>query len=87
MKSSPFPTSNVLEPPADVAGATWLNVCGRSIFGVWRSPRKARRTALVFLHDGLGSIGTMRGFPNQIATELDLPAFVLDRPGYGRSGP
>ena len=87
MKPSPFPNSDVLDPPADVAGATWLNVCGRSIFGVWRSPRKAGRTALVFLHDGLGSVGTMRGFPMQIARELDLPAFVFDRPGYGRSGP
>ena len=79
------PHKGISDPPDDVAGATWLDVRGRPIFGVWRSPQAAGRPALVFLHDGLGSVGTMRQFPEQTGAEMDLPAFVFDRLGYGRS--
>ncbi|MEC7489973.1 MAG: alpha/beta hydrolase [Pseudomonadota bacterium] len=77
--------SQVSDPPDNVDGATWLTVQGRSIFGVWRCPPVDDRPSLVFLHDGLGSVGTMRRFPEQTASALDLPAFVFDRLGYGRS--
>ena len=55
------------------------------MFGVWRTPRVDGKPALVFLHDGLGSVGTMRAFPGQTGDAMGLPAFVFDRPGYGRS--
>jgi len=44
-----------------------------------------RRPWLVFLHEGLGSIGQWRDFPAQIAARTGLPALVYDRWGYGGS--
>ena len=85
MTTPTIPVSGISDPPDDVAGATWLDVRGRPIFGVWRTPPQDGRPALVFLHDGLGSVGTMRKFPEQTGTETGLPAFVFDRLGYGRS--
>jgi len=40
---------------------------------------------LVFLHEGLGSIGQWRDFPDRIARETGLPAIVYARFGYGQS--
>ena len=85
MTTPDFSHYNVSDPPDDVVGGTWLNVRGRPVFGVWRTPRSRGRPVLVFLHDGLGSVGTMRRFPEQIGEAMGLPAFVFDRPGYGRS--
>ncbi len=81
---SAFP-SGISDPPDDVAGAVRLTVDGRGIFGVWRRPAVARRPVLVFLHDGLGSVGTLRKFPAQLGEAMGLPAFAYDRLGYGRS--
>jgi pimeloyl-ACP methyl ester carboxylesterase len=39
----------------------------------------------VFLHDGLGSIESLRGFPEHLAEATGLAAFGYDRWGYGRS--
>jgi len=40
---------------------------------------------LVFLHEGLGSIPQWKGFPEVMATKMQLPALVYDRIGYGES--
>jgi pimeloyl-ACP methyl ester carboxylesterase len=41
---------------------------------------------LVFLHEGLGSIGLWRGFPHEVRTALGHPTtLVYSRHGYGRS--
>ncbi len=40
---------------------------------------------LVFLHEGLGSIGQWRDFPARIAQETGLAALVYARHGYGQS--
>ena len=85
MKTQNSPETCVSDPPDDVAGATWLEVRGRPIFGVWRRPPEEGKPVLVFLHDGLGSVGTMRHFPEQAGNAMELPAFVFDRLGYGRS--
>lgn len=42
---------------------------------------------LVFLHEGLGSIGQWRDFPRELARATGLCALVFDRPGFGGSGP
>jgi pimeloyl-ACP methyl ester carboxylesterase len=42
---------------------------------------------LVFLHEGLGSIGQWRAFPERLAERTGLAAFVYDRRGYGGSDP
>lgn len=43
--------------------------------------------ALVFLHEGLGSVAQWRDTPAAIARATGLPAFVYSRRGYGRSSP
>jgi pimeloyl-ACP methyl ester carboxylesterase len=41
--------------------------------------------ALVFLHEGLGSVAMWRDFPERLAQACGLPAFVYSRTNYGRS--
>jgi pimeloyl-ACP methyl ester carboxylesterase len=45
------------------------------------------RTSLVFLHEGLGSIGQWRDFPERLVERTGLPALLYDRWGYGGSDP
>ena len=40
---------------------------------------------LVFLHEGLGSVGLWRDFPDKLARRLGTPALVYSRFGYGES--
>jgi pimeloyl-ACP methyl ester carboxylesterase len=42
---------------------------------------------LVFLHEGLGSIGLWKDIPDRLAGRLGLPALVYDRWGHGGSEP
>jgi Alpha/beta hydrolase family len=47
----------------------------------------APRSTLVFLHEGLGSIGLWRTFPADVRAECaGQPTLVYSRLGYGRSG-
>ena len=85
MSSEYPPILGIAEPPDNVPGATWLTVDGRPVFGVWRTPQVAGKPVLVFLHDGLGSVGSMRKFPEQSGQAIGLPSFTFDRLGYGRS--
>jgi pimeloyl-ACP methyl ester carboxylesterase len=41
--------------------------------------------ALIFLHEGLGSISQWRDFPEQIWNRTGCPTIVYNRAGYGRS--
>jgi len=52
-------------------------------------PRAKRdnRPVLVFLHEGLGSIGQWRDFPEKICAATGCPALVYDRWGHGGSDP
>lgn len=43
------------------------------------------RPLLVFLHEGLGSIGQWKKFPALLCEALDLQGLVYDRYGYGQS--
>lgn len=43
------------------------------------------KTFLVFLHEGLGSVGQWKDFPDQLCERTGLPGFVYDRWGYGKS--
>jgi pimeloyl-ACP methyl ester carboxylesterase len=43
------------------------------------------RPTLVFLHEGLGSIGQWRDVPDALAAATGLPALVFDRDGHGGS--
>jgi pimeloyl-ACP methyl ester carboxylesterase len=48
-------------------------------------PRNDARPTLVFLHEGLGSIGQWRDFPRELALACDCGALVYARHGYGNS--
>jgi pimeloyl-ACP methyl ester carboxylesterase len=43
--------------------------------------------ALVFLHEGLGSVELWRSFPDDVHTATGRRTVVFSRPGYGRSTP
>ena len=45
----------------------------------------ATRPTLVFLHEGLGSVGLWKQFPQQVAEAAGCPALVYSRHGYGQS--
>ena len=56
---------------------------------VFIRPRAKRdnRPVIVFLHEGLGSIGQWRDFPEEICVATGCPALVYDRWAYGGSDP
>ena len=45
------------------------------------------RPWLIFLHEGLGSVGQWKGFPLRLCQRTACPALVYDRLGYGKSSP
>ncbi|HEY0878060.1 MAG TPA: alpha/beta hydrolase [Zeimonas sp.] len=47
----------------------------------------SRPGALVFLHEGLGSLSDWRDFPDRVCAATGLPGLVYSRAGYGRSDP
>jgi len=51
----------------------------------WIGERVPGRPALVFLHQGLGSIAQWRDFPAKLAAATGCPAFVYNREGHGGS--
>lgn len=46
-----------------------------------------RRPALVFLHEGLGSVALWKDFPERVAGATGQAVLVYSRAGYGRSSP
>jgi len=43
------------------------------------------RPIIIFLHEGLGSIGQWRGFPKLLSDAMQMPVLIYDRVGYGKS--
>ena len=64
--------------------SAFVSVRGRSL-EYRRIAGRADGPALVFLHEGLGSIGQWRDFPGRIAAATGLPAIVYARYGHGQS--
>lgn len=44
-----------------------------------------QKPVLVFLHEGLGSIGQWKDFPQNLCNKVNLPGLIYDRYGYGFS--
>ena len=61
-----------------------LVAAGRSLNYAWTGPEQGG-PVLVFLHQGLGSIGQWRDFPAKLAAAAGCRALVYDRYGYGQS--
>jgi pimeloyl-ACP methyl ester carboxylesterase len=53
----------------------------------WVGSTEAAAPVLVFLHEGLGSVGMWRDFPARLSEAAGARGLVYSRPGYGRSTP
>lgn len=63
-----------------------IHAAGRQLRAERLTPAAARSgPTLVFLHEGLGSIGQWRRFPAELCVRVGLPGLVYERWGYGRS--
>src|SRR5574341_2431167 len=60
-----------------------LAAAGRTLNYTWLGEEGA--PVLVFLHEGLGSIGQWRDFPANVVAATGCRALVYDRYGYGQS--
>src|SRR5438105_14949932 len=64
----------------------FVTAAGRRLEYEWiGEPAAPEARALVFLHEGLGSIRQWRDFPEKLAEAAGLPALVYARYGYGQS--
>jgi pimeloyl-ACP methyl ester carboxylesterase len=63
----------------------FVDCAGRSLEYEWLGEAGTPAPALVFLHEGLGSIRQWRDFPAQVAKATGRRALVYSRYGYGQS--
>jgi pimeloyl-ACP methyl ester carboxylesterase len=63
----------------------FATAAGRSVAYEWIGTSTSGKPALVFLHEGLGSIRQWRDFPAKVAAATGCRALVYDRYGYGQS--
>jgi pimeloyl-ACP methyl ester carboxylesterase len=65
----------------------FLTAGGHRLEYQWIRPQPAAEAApaLVFLHEGLGSVALWKTFPEQVARATGCPALVYSRHGYGKS--
>jgi pimeloyl-ACP methyl ester carboxylesterase len=63
----------------------FVEAAGRSLSYEWIGAAARGGPTLVFLHEGLGSIGQWRDFPAKLADATGCRALVYDRYGYGQS--
>lgn len=66
-----------------------IDWCGRPVRleYQWVGVRDAQAPAMVFLHEGLGSVSMWRNFPDQLCQAVGCRGLVYSRPGYGNSTP
>jgi pimeloyl-ACP methyl ester carboxylesterase len=62
-----------------------FNVSGLQLEVATVGPANPLAPALVFLHEGLGSVSLWRGWPAQLCGQLQMPGVVYSRQGYGQS--
>ena len=63
----------------------YLTVGGHKLYYEWRGEHDPARDAVIFLHHGLGAVGSWKDLPDRIAEATGLNALVYDRLGYGLS--
>lgn len=63
------------------------DIGGRHLECRWHPPARENRPALVFLHDGIGSLAMWRDFPARLAAATGCGALVYSRWGCGWSSP
>jgi pimeloyl-ACP methyl ester carboxylesterase len=62
-----------------------VQAAGHSLNYEWIGGEGRDKPVLVFLHEGLGSIGQWRDFPARVAQASGCRALVYERYGYGQS--
>lgn len=60
---------------------------GRRLEAAWLGPPPEQAPTMVFLHEGLGSLGLWRDIPAAAVERTGLGALVYSRAGYGGSDP
>ena len=63
----------------------YVRAAGRALAHEWIGEARDGSPALVFLHEGLGSIRQWRDFPAKVAEVTGCRTLVYDRYGYGQS--
>jgi pimeloyl-ACP methyl ester carboxylesterase len=64
---------------------TSFEILGRHLEYRWIGPHPGDAPSIVFLHEGLGCMGTWWGFPDRLASATGCGALVYSRIGYGGS--
>ncbi|MGH8806677.1 MAG: alpha/beta hydrolase, partial [Noviherbaspirillum sp.] len=74
------------KPVTEFAEITWRNAPLRMEYQ-WVGAAESTYPVVVFLHEGLGSIGLWKDFPDRFCRENGLAGLVFSRYGYGQSTP
>jgi len=69
-----------------VKNVSTVEILGRRLEYRWIGPRPGEAPLIVFLHEGLGSVGMWRDFPDRLAAATGCGALVYGRTGHGGSG-
>jgi pimeloyl-ACP methyl ester carboxylesterase len=64
---------------------TSICIGGARLEYTWFAAERSERTAVVLLHEGLGSIAMWKDFPFRLARSLQRPVLAFSRAGYGHS--
>jgi pimeloyl-ACP methyl ester carboxylesterase len=65
--------------------AAFFAAAGQRLEYRWIGPGPSEAPTIVFLHEGLGSVGGWRDFPDRMAAATGCGALVYSRRGYGAS--
>ena len=79
-----------MTPPSTASKDIEVTAAGYRLRARWlrpAAPAPASAPTLVFLHEGLGSIGQWKGFPAALVAATGLPGLVYERWGFGGSAP
>lgn len=78
---------SVKSPSTDNTSTVRLDDVSINIRQIPTSPEiEDQQPTLIFLHEGLGSIGMWKDFPDALVAATGCPALIYDRPGHGGSG-
>jgi pimeloyl-ACP methyl ester carboxylesterase len=69
-----------------IVGDGFIEAAGQRLEARWLDGA-ADRPVILMLHEGLGSVGLWRDFPDQVAERTGSPVLVWSRAGYGKSDP
>lgn len=79
-------TVAVHKPTTEFAEITWRNAPLRMEYQ-WVGAVESAYPVVVFLHEGLGSIGLWKDYPEKFCRENGFTGLVFSRYGYGQSTP